>query len=64
MKAARNREGSGVTIWVSDVDSAATVFHSFLSRPISVGISPDILREPVSNLGKGEVSELSGELFL
>ena len=64
LKATRNREGSGVTIWVSEVDSAATIFHPLLSRPIGVDMSPGIVRESVSNQGKGEISELSRKLFL
>ena len=64
LKATRNWEGSGVTIWVSDVDSAATIFHPLLSRPISVDMSPGGVRESVSDQGKREVSELSRELFL
>ena len=64
LKATRNWEGSGVTIWVSDVNSAATVFHPLLSRPISVDMSPGSVRESVSNQGKREVSKLSRELFL
>ena len=64
LKATRNREGSGVTIWVSDVDSTAAIFHSCLSRPVGVDMSPDIVSESVSNRGKGGVSELSCELFL
>ena len=64
LKATRNREGRGVTIWVSDVDSAAAIFHSYLGRPAGLDMSPDIVRESVSNQGEGEVSELSRELFL
>ena len=64
MKATRNQEGSGVTICVSDVDSTAAIFHSFLSRPVDVDMNPDIVRESVSNQGKVEVSELSRELLL
>ena len=44
--------------------SAAATFHSFLSRPVSVDMSPDIVRESVHSQGKGEVSGLSRELFL
>ena len=40
LKAIRNREGSGVTIWVSDVDSSAAIFHSL---PVGVDMSPDIV---------------------
>ena len=64
LKATRNREGSGVTIWVSDVDSAAAIFQFFLNRPIGVDMSPGSVRESVSNQDEGEVSELSRELFL
>ena len=64
LKATRNWEGSGVAIWVSDVDSAAAIFHPLLSRSVSVDMSPGSEREPVSDQGKREVSELSRELFL
>ena len=38
MKATKNQEGKGVTIWISDVDCAAAIFHSFLSRPVGVDL--------------------------
>ena len=64
LKATKNLEGSGVTISVSDVDSAAAIFHSFLSRSVGIDMSPGSVRESVSDQGKGEVSELSRELSL
>ena len=64
LKATGNPERSGVTIWVSGVDSYTAIFHSFLSRPVGVDMNPGSVRESVSNQGKGEVSELSRELFL
>ena len=64
LKAIGNREGSGVTFLVFDVHSAAAIFHPLLCRPVGVDMSPDIVGESVRNEGKGEISELSGELFL
>ena len=66
LKATRNQEGSGIwcRLWVSDLDSAATIFYSLLSRPVNIDFSPDIMRESFSSQGKGEVSELSVELIL